>query len=54
VNSYDDTSFFISHSFCDITDSMSTYCKNDMWTETLADSELVECYKFECIDDRVA
>jgi len=24
---------FINHSNCEITDSMSTNCKNDMWTE---------------------
>jgi len=24
---------FINHSTCEVTDSMSTNCKNDMWTE---------------------
>jgi len=38
-SSYDDTSkknqSFINHSFCEVTDSILTNCKNDMWTEII-------------------
>jgi len=26
---------FINDNFCEVTDSMSTNCKNDMWTEII-------------------
>jgi len=49
------TSNFINHSNCEVTDSMSFNCKNDIWRTEIINpyrfrSHLLERHKFESVD----